>query len=344
MEKMTKKILVLRFGALGDLVHTTIIPQAIKQKYPDCEIHYCSESRYVEVLKNNPYIDKIIEFNQKRRKEFSYMLETALQLRHEHYDVVFNLTNAFRNNLMAFIASPKVCVPKVEMGRKHVVEAFFLSAKKVFPELILPENLILGLDKDAEIKIEDELKEFPRPFVILSPGGETDSNRQGRTWSAKSWIELANILKTIYGGTIFISGSPDEKEYHSKIAEQIQGAVLYSGSLSIAQTMALISKCDVFISGDSGPLHIASGLGVNAIGLYGSTNPKNVAPYGQKGFVVEPAMRCKYCWEKECKRLKKKQQRHTPCMNSIKPEHVLKLIDKNDLFGLRVEKLRFEKD
>ena len=70
MEKMAKKILVLRFGALGDLVHTTIIPQAIKAKYPDYEIHYCSEARYVQVLKNNPYIDKIIEFDHKRKKEF----------------------------------------------------------------------------------------------------------------------------------------------------------------------------------------------------------------------------------------------------------------------------------
>ena len=333
MEKMIKKVLVLRFGALGDLVHTTIIPQAIKAKYPDCEIHYCSEARYVQVLKNNPHIDKIIEFDQKRRKEFSYMLEVALQLRHEHYDIIFNLTNAFRNNLMAFIASPKQIFPKVEMGRKHVVEAFFLAAQKAFPELILPKNLVLGVDTASEMKIDAELQKYPRPFVIISPGGETDANRQGRTWCAKSWVELSNIIKTIYGGTIFISGSPDEKLYHSKIAEQIPGAVLYSGSLSIAETMALISKCDIFISGDSGPLHIASGLGVNAIGLFGSTHPKNVKPYGEKGFVVEPAMRCKYCWEKECKRLKKKQQRHTPCMNSIKPEHVLKLIEKKNLLN-----------
>ncbi len=328
----SKKILVLRFGALGDLVHTTIIPQAIKAKYPDYEVHYCCEARYAAVLQNNPDIDKIIEFDHKRKKDFPYNLQIALKLRHEHYDVVLNLTNAFRNNFMTFIASPKHKFTKVPMGHKHVVDAFFLSAQKAFPAIKQPRTLRLGLDPAALENMKSQVAEYPRPYIILSPGGQTDNNRQGRAWPAESWIELGNLLKGIFGGTIFLSGSTDEREFHKTISEKIDGAVLFSGKFSIAQTMCLISLCDLFISGDSGPLHIASGLGVKTIGLFGSTNPENVRPYGENGSFVAAFSKCKFCWQKQCKKLKA-GKKYTPCMKSIKPAHVLNLINNKKLLG-----------
>ncbi len=330
MADETKKILILRFGALGDIVHTTVIAQAIKAKYPHYEVHYCCESRYVHVLQHNPDIDKIIEFDHKRKKDFSYNLEIALKLRHEHYDVIFNLTNAFRNNFMTFIANPKEKYGKVPRGHKHVVYAFFLAAQKAFPKLKQPKNLRLGLDSAALEKMKSRVSNFAHPLIVFSPGGQTDKNRQGRTWPAKYWVEFGNLLKQIYGGTILVSGSPDEKDYHKTIADKIDGAVLLSGELSIAESMALFSLCDLFISGDSGPLHIASGLGVKTVGIYGSTNPENVSPYGQNGYVVEPMIECKYCWQKECAKLKE-GQKHTPCMKSIKPAHVLNLINSKKL-------------
>ncbi len=328
----SKKVLVLRFGALGDIVHTTIIPQAIKAKHPDYEVHYCCESRYVHVLENNPDIDKIIEFDHKRRKDFSYNLQTALQLRHEHYDVILNLTNAFRNNFMTFVANPKEKFTKVTMGHKHVVDAFFLSAKAAFPDLKQPKNLHLGLDTQALDSMKKDVENFPRPFFVLSPGGQTDNNRQGRAWQPENWVDLGNLLKQIFGGTVFISGSPAEKDFHKTIADKIDGAVLYSGELSIKQSMALFSLCDLFISGDSGPLHIASGLGVKTVGIFGSTNPENVKPYGENGYSIGALSKCKFCWQKKCSKLKE-GEKYTPCMKSIKPAHVLNLINKKKLMS-----------
>lgn len=326
----TKKILVLRFGALGDLVHTTIIPQAIKMKYPDYEIHYCSEARYIDVLQNNPDIDKIIAFDHKRKKDLSYNLKIALQLRKENYDVIFNLTNAFRNNLMTLIANPKQTFGKVSMGHKHVVDAFFLSAEKAFPELEKPKTLRLGLDNAALEKVKNLIAPYSGVKIVLSPGGQTDNNRQGRAWPAKNWVELGKLLKQLFNATIFITGAPDELASHKEIAENIEGSVLLTGELSIAESMSLFSLCDLFISGDSGPLHIASGLGINTLGLFGSTNPENVAPYGFRGYFVPANSKCKYCWKKKCERLKK-DKKYTPCMLSISPAHVIDVINRQKL-------------
>jgi len=321
-----KKVLILRLGALGDIVHTTVIARAIKSAHPDWEVHYCSEARYIHVLENNSDIDKIIPFDHKRKKDFSYNLEVALSLRHEHYDVILNLTNAFRNNLLTFIAQPKRKYGKVAMGDRHVVEAFFAAAKNAFPELELPKNLKLGISTEALASVRERLEKFAHPYVVLSPGGQTDNNRQGRAWTPENWVDLGKKLK----GTILISGSPDEREYHKTIADKIEGAVLLSGELPISHSMALFSLCDLFISGDSGPLHIASGLGVNCVGIFGSTNPKNVRPYGEKGYIVEPTTKCRYRWEKKCKMLKE-GEKFTPCIKSVTPDMVLKVLEENSL-------------
>ena len=336
MSEESKKILILRFGALGDIVHTTIIAQAIKNKYPNCEIHYCCEARYVEVLQNNPDIDKVISYDHKRRKDFSYNLDTALRFRHEHYDVIFNLTNAFRNNFITFVASPKMKVTKQPMGNRHVVDAFFRAAKIAFPQIKQPKNLRLGLDEKVQKDMETRLSQYSRPFIVFSPGGETDKNRQGRTWPAQHWVELGQMLGSIYGGTIFISGSPDEKAYHKTISDKITGSVLFSGTLPISHSMCLIALSDLFISGDSGPLHIASALCKNVIGIYGSTNPENVRPYGERGYCAEPMIDCRYCWQKECQYLEP-GQKHTPCISSIRPEHILHLINSKKIFASSFE-------
>ena len=330
MEKTSKKILILRFGALGDIVHTTIIPQAIKAKYPNYEVHYCSESRYLHVIKNNPNIDKIIEFDHKRKKDIFYNFSIAQKLKSETYDVILNLTNALRNNLMTLYANPKQSFKKLPMGNRHAVEAFFLSAKQAFPELTLPKNLQLGVDEKIAESVSKKISEYPRPYFVFSPGGETDLNRQGRTWPAKYWCELGNLLHRIFGGTIFVTGSPSERDFHKKIVINTEGAILCSGDFSIAESMSLFSLCDLFISGDSGPLHIASGLGKNTIGILGSTAPENIAPYGEHGFYVEPRISCKYCWQKKCKKLQE-GEKYTPCMKSIKPENILDLINRHKL-------------
>lgn len=328
----SKKILILRFGALGDIVHTTIIAQAIKAQYPEHQIHYCCEARYVHVLQNNPDIDKIIPFDHKRKKDWKYNLQFALDFRKEEYDIIFNLTNALRNNFMTFVAKPKLEVKKFPMGHKHVVDAFFLSAEKAFPELPKPRRLRLGTDPAAVEKVKKLLEGYKGKIVVFSPGGQTDNNRQGRAWPQKNWVELGNLLKRLYDVNIFITGAPSEKEAHQKIAERIEGAVLLTGKFSIAESMALFSLCNLFISGDSGPLHIASGYKVNALGLFGSTNPENVKPYGEYGYAVCANSKCKFCWKKQCAKLKE-GKKYTPCMLSITPEHVINSINRNKLLG-----------
>ena len=305
MNASGKNILILRFGALGDIVHTTVIAKAIKNAYPDCKITYCVENRYKEVIENTPYIDKIFTYDENLRKNFLYNLEFANLLRKEKFDIIFNLTNALRNNLIATLARPKKIIKHKKNRNLHIVENFFDTASKNIDNLRLPKELSLGVDDEALKNIKNGLAKYPKPYFIISAGGSTDKNRQGRIWNKNYWITLGNQLIHEFGGTVIITGTKDELEFHEQISAGISGSLIYTGKLSLKELKCLYKLADLFIAGDTGPLHIASALGVNTLGLFGSTDVKNVAPYGEKGHYVCPdAEECRFCWEKRCRFLK----------------------------------------
>ena len=321
-----KKILVIRLGAIGDVVHTTIIAKAIKEKYPEYKVHYLTQSDVAPVLINHPYIDKVIIWEKKYRKSFRYVTDIIKGLFSERYDVIFSLTNSIRNFYLSLLAFPK----KIVTVKKHKglwVEAYFNSAKKAFPELEIPKSLSLGTDnKDLET-VSKLLSDHPKPHVMIIPGGGTDKNRQGRIWNINKWAELSDSITKRYGGTVFVVGSKSERQYHEVLARE--NTVITSGNYSLSESSALLSKSDLVISGDTGTLHIASAHGVPSIAILGSTSPDKIKPYGDNGFYIEPSFHCKYCWEKKCKHLKN-NEKYTPCIESITSETVLnKIISEN---------------
>ena len=100
---MKKKILILKLGALGDVVHTTVIATAIKQKHPDWQIDFLTTNAYANVIVNHPHIDNVIFWDASKRKSYKYLFQIASELFKNRYDVVFNLTRAFRNSTAIII-------------------------------------------------------------------------------------------------------------------------------------------------------------------------------------------------------------------------------------------------
>lgn len=322
-----KKILVIRLGAIGDVVHTTIIPKAIKLKHPDYEIHYLTQNEIAPILDNNPFIDKVIPMITKRKKDNKYLIELGMELFKERYDIVFCLTNALRNMLFAAMCLPKRIVLK-SGGKGLWVENFFRTAKKAIKDIELPDSLTLGVNPDYDNNVNEFIKDYPRPYTMIVPGGGTDSHRQGRTWNLKNWDILSEKILSEYGGTVFVCGDKYEKKFHNQLEKE--NVVITSGMFNLGGSSALLSKADLVISGDTGPMHIASAHGVSVLGLLGSTSPDKIKPYGKNGYFVSSDYECKYCWKKKCKLLKA-GEKYTPCMESLTPESVIDFVKSNNL-------------
>ncbi len=327
-ENNIKKVLIIRFGAIGDVVHSSIIPQAIKSCYPDVDVDFLTSNLIAPLFAKNDFIDNIFAFDPKFKNNWFYLLKLGLTLRKEKYDVVFNLTNSLRNTFLAKVIGVKKVVSRSK-HRVHAVDAFFNAVTEVFVDLKKPEKLKLDVPLSVSESVENKLSKYPRPYVIFNVGGENDKERQGRIWVDDYWIELGNKITDLYNGTIFITGSKKERSSHEKYSA-IKKAVIFSGELSLIESAALFKTSDLFFSGDSGPLHIASAFDIKTIDIMGSTNVISCSAYGKDSYKIVPTIECKFCEQKKCTKLNS-NEKYTPCMCSIKPEQILNCISENKL-------------
>ena len=102
-----QKVLIIRLGAIGDVVHSTIMAQAIKNKHQNVEIHYLTADFIAPLVSFSPFVDKVFSFDMKKKNNLFYLISLGLKLRKEKYDVSFNLTNAFRNAFINFVLGAK---------------------------------------------------------------------------------------------------------------------------------------------------------------------------------------------------------------------------------------------
>ena len=317
-----KKVLIMRLGAIGDLVHTSVIAQAIKQKHPDWRIDFLTEDHYISLLENHPYIDNILSW-QKYHKTTKGFIDIVKKLYSEHYDYFITPTYSMRTILLSFLIFPKKSVFKKSYGGLWV-EDYFKMAQKCVKDVEIPQNLILGTDSETNKHIEEEIKQYPKPYFIITPGRTIDNTRQGRLWNIKKWKELSELLIKKYGGTVFTIGSKNEKETHLQLVNN--NVVIKTGDYNLNETKSFLSQADLMISGDTGPAHIASALGIKTLALLGSTSPKQIKPYGEKGYYISADYNCLYCWKKRCKNMKKGDI-YSPCMEALSPQKVMKKIE-----------------
>ena len=319
----SKKVLIIKLGAIGDVIQTSIVATAIKEAHPEWKVHYFTTEVIAGLIENHPHIDDIIIWDRSRRKSWSYIIKMGLLLFKNRYDFIFNLTHATRNILMSYLAMPKKVVHKKTYG-KTWVEDYFLTAKHTIKDLECPKRLFMDNSREVKSFVNEKIKNYPRPYFMISPGGMSDKNRQGRIWDIKNWKKLSNELVRKYGGTVFICGADNEKEYHKEL--ESENAVLCTGEYTLAQSAYLLSKSDLMISGDTGPLHIASAYDVKTLAILGSTSPDKIKPYGENGNYISSAHDCKYCWKKRCPYISE-DEKITPCMRALSVEDVMNKIE-----------------
>jgi heptosyltransferase-2 len=323
-----KKILIIRLGAIGDVVHSSIIQKAIKNDYPASKIFFLTLQNTSNLIKYDPNLETVYSFDSKKKNNLLYLLKLGLTLQKERFDVVINLSNTLRTQFLTLLSFPKKIVLRKKRGlAEHAVQKFFASALSVFPSLKLPNNLSLYLDKKILFEIKNKVQDYPRPFWIINPAGENAHLREGRIWSLENWEALGHSLVEQYGSTLFVVGSEKERSYHEQL-QCIPNSLVYSGLLSLEESAALFSTADLFISGDSGPLHMASALGVHTLGIMGSTSASACGPYGTLAFAINPLISCNTNCSKVCA-FPDVHKLYKPCIESIKPEVVMHYIKTN---------------
>ena len=322
-----KKILIIREGAIGDVVHSTNLYRCIKEKHPAIKIDYVTSKAPSLLISNDSRLNRVFVLEGKK---YSYLIKLASKLRKEKYDIVINLQTSIRFKVFAALIFGKKLVTYKKDFFLFAVENFLNTAKPVFKDIENHNDLILELPHEI---IEKVKKDIPTDKKLVILNTEVSKTRQGRKWPAKYFKELALKLIEEFDCNILIPGSKEDFEVVKDFENWHENVKVIAGKYSILESAAVFSLCNVFVSGDTGPLHIASALKKPyCIGLYGAAPIERTGPWGTNHFAISADLECIPCNRRKCSQKHENYQTETdPCMYLIEPKHIFSVIKDNDL-------------
>jgi len=332
-----KRILIFNVNWLGDVLFSTAAIRNIRRNFPDGFIACIIPSRCYPVLKGNPHLDEIIIFDEKdRHKSLLDKLKFVKYLKAKKFDVVFLLHRSFSRALICRLAA----IPK-RIGYYTKKRGFLLTKKIVAPKINSMHRIdyYLNIIDKAGLKVEDRYSEFffseedaktVEDFLNKESIGKGDflvainpgANWYLKRWPKEYWARLADSLISEWGAKVIITGSPND----ISLAEDIRGLmkakpIIAAGLFNLKQLAVLCKRLDLFITADTGPLHIANSVGSKKIiALFGPTSPKITGPYPDKNIIIlSKGVGCKIpCYIVHC--------RENRCMKAITPEEVIEKI------------------
>lgn len=337
--KNYQRILIFNVNWLGDVLFSTATIRNIRRNFPESFIACAIPSRCYSILKGNPYLDEIIIFDEKdRHKGILAKLNFIQLLKSKNFDAVFLLHRSFSRALICRLAN----IPE-RIGYDTKKRGFILTKKIIPPkkDTLHRIDYYLNLIEKAGIRIEDRYLElfvgdedinFVKEFldknlistdnflVALNPGG----NWLPKRWVKEYWAILADKLVDDFKAKVIITGAPNDLSLVSAIGELMRHKPLITcGLFNLKQLAALCRRLDLFITADTGPLHIANASGTKKIiALFGPTSPEITGPYPINNVVVlRKDVGCKVpCYVVNCP--------DNRCMKTISPEEVFKEIEK----------------
>jgi len=324
---MRKRFLIIRLGAIGDIVHSLPIASAIKDSMPSAEIVWLVESIYAEILKGNPDIDQIFTVDSKllrknlNFKAISNFFVSLRDLRSLNPDVAIDPQGLIKSGLLSFISGAKIRVGFEQNFCRERANALFsnqyatpsnLKSHVINKNLSLLKPLKIPIPeyKDFRFPLIETKNEFQKaesfyiennlknsgPILIVHPGGG---------WITKQWdpirfAKVADFWINLTKGKVLFSWGPGEKKIIEEILNLMKEDGLMSPLCSIREIISLIRRGDFFLGGDTGPSHLAAVLGLECITLMGPTDPKRNRPWGENNQVLYHSLACSECYLRKC--------------------------------------------
>ncbi|MBW2310374.1 MAG: glycosyltransferase family 9 protein [Deltaproteobacteria bacterium] len=287
-----KKILFIRIDRIGDIVLSTPALKAVKEAYPHSKITVLASPSNSPLVFNNPNIDYIVVYD--RRGRLIDRIRVIQKLRESSFDLAIDPYPDYelRTAVISFLSGARKRVGYASYGREvlFTLRAPRIDDNKHFVDITLGVLKPLGIhagDKAPEVFLAHEERQWARTWlkergvwgeqiVGIHPGGHYESQR----WPPESYADLMDQLQEWKGVALIIFGAPGEEPLIKKICSMVTGEVVTFLEDDIRRFAALLSYCFVFIGNNSGPLHVAAGLGIATISFMGPTNKARWMPIG----------------------------------------------------------------
>ncbi len=313
-----RKILIRSVNWVGDAVMTTPAINVIREHFPDSEITFLANTLVSQLFSFHPGIDNIISFDRHgKHKGVAGRLRLAAELRKHRFDLAIIFPNSFDSALVPWLAGIPNRMGLCSDGRtfllneryhtvkgangEHEVEYYFNLLKNFgITGTITPLHLMVTSEEEKAVSsILAERGIQPGDFVIgINPGASYGSAKR---WYPERFAAVASRLAAEWSAKVVIFGGPGETEIAADIEKDLEGtAVNMAGKTSMRELMALIKRCNFFITNDSGPMHIAAAFDIPLVAIFGSTDHTGTSPYSKNAVVVRSDVECAPCKLREC--------------------------------------------
>ena len=298
--------LIVRLGALGDVVHAIPVAAALRRAFPDARIDWLVSAKHREILDFVPVIDRRLAISDRGGAiRGAPLLGAVRELRRNRYDVAIDLQGLIKSALLSRASgAPKVIGFSSSYARERLARLFYTEAHDpgrgglynpaetrhvVEMNLGLLEPLGVAPAR-PEFPIEDVDSNVAR-WAMSHTGGAYALLNPGAAWPNKRWppdrfAALAAELRNRRGLMSVILWGPGEEDLARETTAAAEGAAVLSPKTTIGDVIALARGAAVMVSGDTGPTHIASAVGTPLVGIYGPTRPSRNGPMASDDAIV----------------------------------------------------------
>lgn len=281
-----KRILIVRLWAIGESILTLPMIKALKERFPNAKIDVLVRDKaYKQVFYKNEDIDTLVywKFSNLTKKFHAYDLaidtEPYLNISAISSFFMAKKSIGFSHGFRALLYNKKI-----RYNDMQPVPLTYMDMVTPFGIKEYPKKLVkLKYPKKAKDKAKNLLNEAgvrKKDFIVGFFAGASQ-NARCRIWPPKKFAELGDNLSKKYKAKVVLFGLDSEKGINDTIKNNMNSKVIdLTGKTSLPESIAAIEKCNLFISNDSGPMHIAAAQGVKTIGLFGPNLPIRFGPYG----------------------------------------------------------------
>jgi heptosyltransferase-2 len=317
------KILVRATNWIGDAVMSLPAITAIRGSFPDAKITVLARPWVADIYARQTAIDRVIPYRAARgARDLSAKWELAKQLRNEAFDCAILLQNAFEAALLARLAgiprrtgydrdgrgwllTDPIAVPKPSEIPRHQSFYYLELLRRAGIIDVLPETQAIRLDgiDQAMARGAARFAELGagRPVIGVSPGAAYGGAKR---WMADGFAEAASRVALQESASVALFGSESERPLCDAIAESIRArgvqVISLAGRTTLREFIDLAVACRLFLTNDSGAMHIASALGVPTVAVFGATDDIATGPTGPLARVVRQDVDCSPCLLREC--------------------------------------------
>jgi lipopolysaccharide heptosyltransferase I len=327
---MRSRLLIVRLGSLGDLIHTLPAVSAIRRAHPDVEIDWLVDAVHRDLLDLVPILTRVITLD---RPSVAGWLQARAALRARGYAAAVDFQGLVKSAALAWLSGARRTVGFERTALREPIAAWFYTERVAADDSrhVIEKNLQLAAAMGADTSrfdfplatVESPVLDALRAsglaaFALLNCGAAWPNKR----WPADRFGRVAAWLRERHGLASVVLWGPGEDALAAEVARASGGAAMAAPRTSLRDLLALARAARLMVSGDTGPTHIAAAVGTPIVAVFGPTSPSRNGPWLPADVEISRYDRCDCHYERRCRR-----EPAAWCLGTIGEDEVRAAID-----------------